>query len=461
MNVPKGKSTIVFENVPRHADARSAHFVSLSHPDTTRALAMRYDTGVNQGDSIITDLIGHQVTLGEGDKAVTGVLRSVSYAGAVLETGDPDQPLSLVALDGPVRTPLTDDAVTSPRMVWDVESQSDGEQVLQAAFITTGLTWDASYNLILDESGDIAWLQGWLSIRNETGTAFASADIYVVDAPMHKPDVLLQPYNDPYAYNDGYDPYGYGGQPVAYDQWGNPIPQNTPESNKPKPSNIAVRGAVNVSIPAGQSHQYSLIGERGHGLDSVVELLYDPLGTDLNTKTRIPVRRQEFGETTATEVRRSIEIDLGSIGIDDKMPAGRLRVFQRGKDGSLSPVGEDYVFGDSEEEEAEEDEKKGNKLRLAIGLAPEVTATRKQTDFLADEEEKRVVEEITIELKNNSELDVRVVLDEHMYRGMNWVLAYHNDMGTVSKEAKQDVRWRVTVPGKGKLRVIYRVVYSW
>ena len=460
MNVPKGTSQVVFENVPRTADARSAHFGSLSHPDTTRAVAMRYESGDVSGPSLVEELIGHTVTLGEGDDAVTGVLRSISGEGAVLETGNPNQPLSLVSGTTMLRTPLSDDAITSPRMAWQVESDEGGEQLLQAAYITTGISWDAGYNLILDESGDTAWLQGWLSVRNDSGAAFEGADIYVVDAPMHPVLVPVAPAYDPYAYNEyGYDG-DYGG--VQYDQYGNPIaPTPAPEPKKKKKTgDHAVRAAIDVSIPSGASHQYALIGEIGHGLASAVELLYDPLGPDLNTKVRVPVSREEFGETDVTEVRKSIEIDLGSLGLDGTLPAGRMRVFQRGKDGALTPVGEADVFGDSDEDE-DDGGKKGNKLRLAIGLAPEVVATRKQTDFSVDQTEKRLVEQVTIELENKTDVDAKVIVDEHMYRGLNWVLAYHNEVGTVSKEGKQDVRWRVVVPAKAKLRVIYRVVYSW
>lgn len=461
MTVAPGKSRIVFENVPSTLDPRSAHFVSLSDPDGTRATAMRYDSGDSGWSTVTTDLIGQPVTLGEGDRAVTGILRTVSYNGAVLETGNPEQPLILVPLDGPLRTPLSDDAVTAPRMSWDVESATGGEQQLQVAYITKGIRWDAGYNVTFDASGDNAYLQGWLSVRNDSGTAFEGADIYVVDGSMHPVLEQTQPYDpyaDPYGYND---PYGYGPN-VTYDQWGNPI---TPapvvdEPKKKSTSTVAVRAAVNVAVPEGESHQYALIGEAGHGLKSGVELLYDPLGTDLNTKVRVPVARKEFGETTATEVSRSIEIDLGDLGINSSLPAGHMRVFQRATDGSLSPVGDAYVFGEDEDDD-EGDEPKDNKLRLAIGLAPEVEAKRTQTDFLADEEEKRVVEEISITLKNNGDVDAKVVVDEHMYRGMNWVLAYQNEPGPVSKEGKQDVRWRVLVPAGEKRKVVYRVVYTW
>jgi hypothetical protein len=50
---------------------------------------------------------------------------------------------------------------------------------------------------------------------------------------------------------------------------------------------------------------------------------------------------------------------------------------------------------------------------------------------------------------------------EHLYRGLNWAIAYYNQAGVLSKEGPQEIHVRLHLPGKSRRAIVYRVVYTW
>ena len=73
-----------------------------------------------------------------------------------------------------------------------------------------------------------------------------------------------------------------------------------------------------------------------------------------------------------------------------------------------------------------------------------------------------VAEEFVITIDNVRPHPVRVLIREHLYRGLNWTLAYISvPVGDDTKEGPQQVAPRITVPPHSKGRVLYAVVYWW
>src|SRR4029079_7027196 len=47
-------------------------------------------------------------------------------------------------------------------------------------YLTKGLTWSADYVMVFDEPRSAAALQGWITLRNTSGTTFANARTQLV-----------------------------------------------------------------------------------------------------------------------------------------------------------------------------------------------------------------------------------------------------------------------------------------
>lgn len=68
----------------------------------------------------------------------------------------------------------------SPTLSVTVDSTNAGTRDLMLRYLTTGLAWNADYVVAFDEDKSLANIQGWITIRNTSGTSFKDAKTEVV-----------------------------------------------------------------------------------------------------------------------------------------------------------------------------------------------------------------------------------------------------------------------------------------
>jgi hypothetical protein len=133
----------------------------------------------------------------------------------------------------------------------------------------------------------------------------------------------------------------------------------------------------------------------------------------------------------------------------DSFPAGYLRVLTQDKDGSAEFLGEGRIS----------DTPKGQKVRLTLGTAFDLTGTRERTRFNVDQRRHSMDEAFRITLTNAGDTDRTITVREHPSRWRNWTLT--SSSIRPSKQTPDELAFKVTVPAKGKATLDYAVHYSW
>jgi hypothetical protein len=317
---------------------------------------------------------------------------------------------------GPARGQAASPAGTGG-LTWTVDTRRPGPHLVEAAYGTDAIKWHAGYALILGKPGQKGRLRGFVTIDNRTALDFEAAAVRVTSALLAGP----------------------AGQPG------------------PAPAFTALAGDRPVTIAARSASSYPLLGQ-GRPVAAAVRLFYDPVGAELDHRGLRPVAAQGYGvgdpvRRAITTVHRRAEIDI-DIDIDREpwagdLPAGEMLVFAGAASGELSYLGRGQVFGS------------GEGAGVILGPAPEWRARRWQSDFVSDPDGRRVVEEIRVEIESRADEAAVVVVREHLYRGLNWTVAYHNEVAEARKEGAQAVRFEVPVPAGGSALLVYRVVYTW
>jgi hypothetical protein len=180
-----------------------------------------------------------------------------------------------------------------------------------------------------------------------------------------------------------------------------------------------------VGAPARHLSVYDPIGEKG---------LWT--GTDVN-------RDKNFGFNDVSVVDEYVELERP---LSAPLPAGRWQIARRGANGIAVAQGE----LDQPAVAA------GEHLRLRLGPAPELVASRRQNDFAL--EDARIVEEIEVDVTNRAEAPAEVVLLERLARSETWLVSWTSDPAT--KEGPRTIRFRVRVPPGETKRVSYRVIWD-
>lgn len=297
-------------------------------------------------------------------------------------------------------------AVGGGELVVQTSAAHAGRARLTLRYLSARIGWQASYTLI-DEGGR-GRLHAALALENRTGRRWQRARFLVVDRNM---------------------------------------PSAAPTEAAFTQRVITVPG-VHLVRPGAQRLDLGLAG----ALTLRPTLVYDPVGTRLDSATLHPQRAEAYGvERWPAAVDESVLIDLSQVA-DGALPSGLVRVFTVGRGGALVWRGEGRLLPPADDAE--------RYTTVAVGRSVDVTGARRRTDYHLDLERRRLVEEITVTLHNAGDRAADVLVREHLYRGQCWSLAFQSTE-RVAKEGFQQIGLGVTVPAGGDATVMYRVVYEW
>jgi hypothetical protein len=407
------------------------------------------------GEAEVASLTVGQPTLLPGDhievldhgRSVKGILRMIDAGSLVIE--DADGVRLILDPVHVVRDAGSPGGGGARHVDIEVTAAHPGRATIELLYVTRKLSWNADYTLVTEGAVGRAELHGALGIDNGTGVAYDDANLILIDTnrPTKVTAFDQAPPDDPGAGKAGTKiPVADPTKPRAEQPVKEVKPVETPRTVLPFTVDVAP-GTQSVSLLDGV-----------HTLPAAQTLVFDPVGDDRNLSSREPVHDKDYGlDKKSTAVSQSIDVDMVKAKIPTGLPAGRVRLLERTSTGTLTPLGESRIF----ERAGTDTETISPTTSVAVGRAGEVSGKRKRREYSIDDESRRLVEEFEIELTSTADHPLEVIVREHLYRGLNWTLAYQNVGDRVTKEGPQKIALRTTVPAKGKARVIYRVVYHW
>jgi hypothetical protein len=86
----------------------------------------------------------------------------------------------------PVFPSLTDDTILKPRLEWLLATDKAGKFPAEFSYVTGGMNWQADYNIVAPEKGDLVDIVGWVTMDNQTGKTFENARIKLMAGDVNK-----------------------------------------------------------------------------------------------------------------------------------------------------------------------------------------------------------------------------------------------------------------------------------
>jgi len=376
------------------------------------------------------------------EKREDGTIKETSgkliRSGYVPGAGSSEQPI--VETDGEVRFSLPGQPVfegidsaafLKPSLVWQIASKKAGDCDIEVAYVTAGMSWEATYSLVAPAEGrDEFDLSGWISLQNQTGKTFENADIKLIAGDVSK----VQPqYNRNVRKSLGFEM-------AMADMDAMPEERSFDEFHLytlPRP----------VLLRNNELKQVEFL--RASGVKGNRYYVYNPMigyryGGGVNPDP-------DFGTVADKKVGVRIEIsnsETNKLGVP--LPKGKMRLYRTDdKDGRREFTGENMM----------DHLPKNETLKLDMGNAFDLVGERKRTDFQVDTTAKRMTETFEIKLRNRKEIPVEIRVIEPLYRGANWKILEKNLEFT--KIDSSTIEFRVPVPADGETILTYKVQYSW
>ena len=334
------------------------------------------------------------------------------------------------SLPGEPRFPdLGDDTVLKPAFNWLLQSDKPGKFDAEVGYVTGGFDWNASYNLVSPEKGDLVDLVGWITMNNNSGKTFENAKIKLMAGDVNK----IQPLNNAYPIVAArpWRALAAAAPAVtekAFDEFHLYYIARTTTLHDHETKQVEFVHAEKMFAPTIYVYD-GASGYRFYGLN------YDQGYGQSDNKKVIVQREFKNAETN-------------QLGI--ALPAGKLRFYRRDNDGQLQFVGENTI----------DHTPRNETVRVTTGDAFDLVGERKQTNFRVDTGDKWIDETFEIKLRNHKKdapVEIRVV--EHLYRWSNWDITAKSD--DFVKKDSQTIEFRIPVKPDEERVLTYTVHYSW
>jgi len=420
VDVAAGRHRLEFAGVSAEIMSQTVSFAGSG----LTVIEQNFDYDLLTPEKLMEKAVGSRVRIvrtnpgtGEETRETAEVLSTVG--GVVLKIGDR---VEVLREDGIPARVIFDEVPENLRanptlsVLVDAPAAVDGDVTL--AYLTRGLSWNADYVAVLDEPQGNVSLQGWITLRNTSGTTFADAnaqlvagDINVVGSEAEWWQVYdVRRNNRNVLRSAGVEA---SGREQLADYYVYPLAETTTIANN-------------------QTKQVSFLSaERVRASRGYEQTFYSFYSQDEPVSAEVRVR---FSNSRAS-------------GLGDQLPSGVVRVYARDARDQPQFVGEDRIGHTSA----------GSDLALKIGDAFDVTiqptlrqttrASRRATDY-----------DMSYLIRNARSEPITVTIRQDSLWRFNEVIAESIEGRRTDADS---FAWDVPVPANGETELTFTIRQSW
>jgi hypothetical protein len=425
LGLPKGEFRLKFMDIAATVNPATVHFRSLTDADKLSVLEQNYEYDLLEPAKLLNKYVGKEVTL----------VRTYMDNGT---TKHEEIKATLLANNnGPVWK-IGNDIVTGvygesyrfpevpanlydrPTLLMSLQNSGAPRQKIETSYLAGNLSWNADYVLTVGRDDKAADLDGWVTLINNSGTAFHNARLQLVAGDLNR-----LPQRDQYRAME--------------------MAANAPAAK-------AIGGFQQESFS--EYHLYSL-GRRTSVEDKETKQISLLEGSGVPVEKLFVVNGQNFyyrnAQNPGSPLKDAVQVfykfkNEEKAGLGIPLPGGNVRVYQKDSKGGLLFIGEDHIDHTPKDEF----------VTVKIGNAFDVVCDRKQTDFKSLG--NRLWEmEFEITLRNHKDTPISVQVNEPI--GGDWEMLTSSYKFT--KTEAFAAQFDVPVKANGTAVLKYRIRAKW
>ena len=425
LTLPSGAFRLKFMDIAATVNPATVHFRSLTEPDKLGVIEQNYEYDLLEPAKLLHKYVGKEVTLvrtyqesgttkheeikatllSDNNGQVWKIGNDIVTGGYAESYRFPDIPANLY---------------DRPTLVMSLENSGSRKQEIEASYLANNLSWNSDYVLTVSRDDKAADLDGWVTLVNNSGTAFHNARLQLVAGDLNR---LPAPARARLAENF----LATKAAPAA--------PQFEQENFSEY--HLYTLGR-RTSVEDKETKQISLL--EGSGIP--VEKIFVVNGQNFYYHNR-----QNPGSPLKDAVMVYYKFkNEDKAGLGMPLPAGSVRVYQKDSKGGILFAGEDRIGHTPKDED----------VTIHIGNAFDVVSERKQTDYKSISSNVWEMEfEITI--RNHKDSPITVQVNEPI--GGDWEML--NSSYKYTKTGAFAAQFEVPVEKNGTSVLRYRIRARW
>src|SRR2546428_7056910 len=422
--LPGGYFRLKFMDIAATVNPATVHFRSLADPAKLGVIEQNYEYDLLEPAKLLHKYVGKEVTLVRAYQENGTTKREEIKATLLSDNNGPVWKIGNDIVTGmyaeSYRFPeVPANLYDRPTLLMSLENSGARKQQIEASYLANNLSWNADYVLTVARDDKNADLDGWVTVVNNSGTAFHNARLQLVAGELNR----VQP---------------------------------------PAPMSMATREmAMNKAVAAqfqqeafSEYHLYTL-GRKTSVEDKETKQISLLQGSGVPVEKIFVVNGQSFyyhnQQTPGAPLKDPVLVyykfkNEEKAGLGIPLPAGNVRVYQKDSKGGILFAGEDRIDHTPKDEQ----------VNIHIGNAFDVVAERKQTDY------KRIDThvwemEFEVTLRNHKDTPITVQVNEPI--GGDWEML--SSTYKYTKTAAFAAQFNVPVAKDGTSVLKYRIRAHW
>src|SRR6266850_1536204 len=183
-----GANHLALREVSGRMRPETASLRSLSHPGALTLIEQNFDFDLLTPAKLLEKYVGRTVRIVKthpttGAESVETATVLAANNGVVLKIGD--------RIETGLPGRIVYDSVPAnlrdrPTLVTQLQNKQAGEQTLELSYLTGGLSWKADYVAELNAADSALDLNGWVTLTNQSGTAYPNARLQLVAGDVNR-----------------------------------------------------------------------------------------------------------------------------------------------------------------------------------------------------------------------------------------------------------------------------------
>jgi len=423
--LPSGTFRLKFMDIAATVNPATVHFRSITEPDKVAVLEQNYEFDLLEPNKLLNKYVGKEVTLVRSYMDNGTTKREEIKATLLANNNGPVWKIGNDIVTGAygesyrfpeVPTNLYD----RPTLLMSLENSGARKQTIETSYLAANLSWNADYVLTVGRDDKAADLDGWVTLVNNSGTAFHNAKLQLVAGDLNRIPEQGRYRAMEMAANASAAKAAAGFVQENFSEYHlySLSRRTSVEDKESKQISLLEGSGIPVEklfVVNGQNYYYRNAQNPGSPLKDPVIVLYK-------------FKNEE------------------KSGLGIPVPAGNVRVYQKDAKGGLLFIGEEHIDHTPKDEF----------ITVKIGNAFDVVAERKQTDFKSIS--KNVWEmEFEITLRNHKDSPVTVQVNEPI--GGDWEML--SSTFPAKKTEAFAAQFNVPVKANGEAVLRYRIRARW
>jgi hypothetical protein len=422
--LPSGTFRLKFMDIAATVNPATVHFRSLTDPDKLGVIEQNYEYDLLEPAKLLHKYVGKEVTLVRSYMESNTTKHEEIKATLLSDNNGPVWRIGNDIVTGmfaeSYRFPeVPANLYDRPTLLMSLENSGPRKQQIEASYLANNLSWNADYVLTVARDDKNADLDGWVTVANNSGTAFHNAHLQLVAGELNR----VQP-PAPMA-------------PAAMDMVANRAKAQQFQQETFSEYHLYTLGRK-TSVEDKETKQISLLQGSGVPVEKVFVV---------NGQSYYYRNQQAPGAPLKDPVLVYYKFkneEKNGLGIP--LPAGNVRVYQKDSKGGILFAGEDHIDHTPKDEQ----------VSIHIGNAFDVVAEHKQTDFKhVDTHTWEFEYEVT--LRNHKDIPIVVQVNEPI--GGDWEML--SSTYKFTKTAAFAAQFNVPVAKDGTSVLKYRIRAKW